>query len=83
MTDTLDLDAERARRAEARAARHEGRGDTKPIRFGGRVIATLQAEFPISVLEPLTAVNVDIAYLIRAATQMTGGDKKRRRSAWT
>lgn len=73
--DTLDLDAARGERLKARAARHEGRADTKPIRFGGKVIATLDAEFPISVLEPLTGVNVDIAYLLRAATQMTAADK--------
>jgi hypothetical protein len=71
MTDyTLDLDAARKDRAETRAARHEGRGDELPIKLGGQVIATVGAEFPMSVLEPLTAVNVDIAYLVRAFAQM-------------
>lgn len=76
--NTLDLDAARSDRAQARAARHEGRGDTQDIRIGGQVIATLDAEFPIKVLEPLTGVNVDIAYLLRAATQLTGGDQAAR-----
>lgn len=73
MTDnTLDLDAERAARAEARAARHEGRDDEMTIRLGGKPIAVVAAEFPMSVLEPLMGVNVDVAYLVRAFSQILG-----------
>lgn len=77
----LDLDAARAERAKARAARQEGRGDTLPIRFGGTTIAVLQSEFPISVLEPITAIDVDIAYVVRAAVQMTTGTAAEQRAA--
>jgi hypothetical protein len=83
MTDTpaLDLDAKRDERAKARAARHEGRGDTLPVVFGGQAIVTLDAEFPMSVLEPLTALNVDIAYLIRGAVQMMAASEAEQRTA--
>lgn len=77
---TLDLDAARADRAKARAAANEARGTTLPIRFGGKVIADLEAEFPISVLEPLTAIDVDIAYVVRAAVQMMTGNAAEQRA---
>lgn len=72
-TNTLDLDEARAERSRARAARQEGRGETLPVIFGGTTIAVLGAEFPMSALEPLTGINVDIAYLVRAAVKMTSG----------
>jgi hypothetical protein len=82
MTDhTLDLDAARAERAKARAARHEGRSDTLPVVFGGTTIATLAAEFPMSVLEPLTALNVDIAHIVRATVQMLTISEQEQRTA--
>lgn len=60
-----DLDARRAERAAARAARNEGMGETLPIRFGGKVIATLQPEFPLRVLAPLGDIDLDIALLVQ------------------
>lgn len=76
----LDLDVARADRAKARAAAREGAGDTLAVRFGGKQIAELPAEFPLTVLEPLTAVNVDIAYVIRAASQVTAGKGDQRQA---
>jgi hypothetical protein len=72
----LDLDAARAERAKGRAAAREGAGETLRVRFGGRQIAELPAEFPLAVLEPLRDVNVDIAYVIRAATQVTNDQER-------
>lgn len=71
-TSVLDLDAGRAERAKARAARNEARGDTLPIRLGGKVVATLPAEFAIDVLTPLTELDVDLAFVIKAVTQAAG-----------
>lgn len=74
----LDLDAERADRARALAARHEGMGSTLPVWFGGQVIAELEPEFAMEVLEPLTTLDVDIAFIVRAlvqAAQAGGRDK--------
>lgn len=62
-----DLDVKRLERARARAARQEARGDTLPITLGGQVIATLGAEFPLDVLEPLADINLDIALLMQQA----------------
>lgn len=62
-----DLDAKRLDRARARAARKEARGETLPIVLGGQVIATLGAEFPLDVLEPLADINLDIALLLQQA----------------
>lgn len=62
-----DLDAKRIQRAQARAIAREGKGDKLPIIFGGRVIAQLDAEFPLDNLEPLQDVNVDVALLIQQA----------------
>jgi hypothetical protein len=68
-TPGLDLDAQRGDRARARAARHEGAGSTYPIRFGGQVIAELQPEFAMSILEPLEGLADDIAFVIRSVVQ--------------
>lgn len=68
MTSTprmLDLDAARKERAEARAAKNEGMGKTLPVVFGGQQIAELGPEFPLSALEPLTELNVDLAFVIK------------------
>jgi hypothetical protein len=73
----LDLDVAREERAKARAAAREGAGATLPVRLGGQEIAVLPAEFPLTVLEPLTLLNVDIAYLVRAAAQVTAGGEAR------
>jgi len=62
-----DLDAKRLERARARAARQEARGETLPITLGGQAIATLGAEFPLDVLEPLADINLDIALLMQQA----------------
>jgi hypothetical protein len=68
--EVFDLDAARIERARLRAARREGRGDTQPIRFGGRIIATLEAEFPLDTLEPFADVDLDLALLVRQAIDM-------------
>jgi hypothetical protein len=62
-----DLDAKRLARAQARAARREAQGDKLPIVFGGRVIAELEAEFPLDTLEPLQDINLDMALLVQQA----------------
>jgi hypothetical protein len=72
----LDLDAAREQRARLRASRQEGRGDTLPIRFGGKQIAELGAEFPLDVLEPLQHVNLDLALLIRQAIDLTAAENQ-------
>lgn len=66
----------RSERAKARAAAREGAGETLPVRLGGQVIAVLPSEFPLTVLEPLTGLNVDVAYVIRAASQVTAQDQR-------
>jgi hypothetical protein len=58
--DVIDLDRERAQRREAR-------GKPMPVRFGGQQIAELPVELPLDVFEPLKALDVDIALLIRQA----------------
>jgi hypothetical protein len=69
--DILDLDADR----ERRAAEREGGNKGLPIRMGGRVVATLPPEFPMDVIEPLRAVDQDLALLLRQAMMMAqGGD---------
>lgn len=69
MTDenelVLDLDAER----EQRAAKREGKAQTMPIRLGGKVVATLPAELPVEVLEPLRNLDGDLTLIIRQAMQ--------------
>jgi hypothetical protein len=65
--DVFDLDAARIERQRLHAARREGRGATRTVRFGGRPIAVLGPEFPLDVLEPFANVNVDLALLIRNA----------------
>jgi hypothetical protein len=62
-----DLDAKRAARAQARAARDQARGEKLPIVFGGSVIAELDAEFPLDTLEPLQHIDLDMALLIQQA----------------
>lgn len=62
-----NLDAKRLQRAQARAAKREGHGETLPIVFGGETIAVLAAEFPIDVLEPVQDINLDIALLLQQA----------------
>ncbi|MFD9948749.1 hypothetical protein ACFWYW_47140 [Nonomuraea sp. NPDC059023] len=54
----MDLDA-------ARRARTTTKGDPEPLVLGGQTICMLPTELSLDVLEPLTAVNVDIALLIR------------------
>lgn len=80
VSPVLDLDAARQERAAARAAARAGRGETLPIRFGGRTITELAAEFPLDVLEPFTDVNLDVALLVRQALdlmQAESGDQQR------
>ncbi|MER5649598.1 hypothetical protein [Streptosporangium sp. NPDC002524] len=55
----LNLDA-------ARAARTAERGP-EPLMFGGTIICELPPELPVDVLEPLTAINVDVALIFRTA----------------
>lgn len=69
--EEFDLSARRSERQAMRAARREGRGDTLTIRDGGVQIAVLGPEFPLDVLEPLEAVNLDIALLLQQAAQLT------------
>lgn len=78
----LDLDVARAERAKARAAQREGAGEALAVRIGGQVIAELPSEFPLSVLGPLTGLNVDIAYVIRAASQVAGGQGDQRQAGF-
>jgi len=67
----LDLDEKREQRAAAR----EGKNEPLEVKAGGRVIATLEPEFPLDVLEPLRAVDQDLALLLRQALTMAqGGD---------
>lgn len=68
-----DLDAKRLERARMRAARQEARGETLPIVLGGQTIATLGAEFPLDVLEPLSHINLDIALLVQQAVAAAQG----------
>lgn len=68
--DVFDIYDSRADRARQRAARREGRGDTLAIRFKGADVATLEAEFPLDVLEPLQRVNVDVTLLVRQAMDL-------------
>lgn len=69
MTDTspdfagIDLDAER----KSRAAQREATGQELPIRLGGKVIATLPAELPLSVFSPLRVFDQELAMLMRSA----------------
>lgn len=82
----LDLDAARAARAAERrqqdAAGREARGETLPITLGGETIATLTAEFPLTVLGPLREIDSEIALLVNKAMSVvqdrrgggTGGD---------
>jgi hypothetical protein len=67
----LDLDAKREQRAAAR----EGNGEPLSIKMGGKIVATLDPEFPLDVLEPLRAIDQDLALLLRQAITMAqGGD---------
>lgn len=68
-----DLDAKRLERARARAARAEARGESLPIVLGGQTIATISAEFPLDVLEPLADINLDIALLFQQAVSAAQG----------
>jgi hypothetical protein len=61
-------------RARARAAKQEARGETLPIILGGRTIATLGAEFPLDVLEPLADINLDIALLFQQAVSAANAE---------
>src|SRR5262245_20779706 len=76
-TDVYDMDAARSERARVRSERRAGRKDTQTIRFGGEEIATIEAEFPLDVLEPFADVNVDLALLIRNAIDMAAADSAR------
>lgn len=69
-----DLDAKRLERARQRAARQEARGETLPIVLGGQQIATLGAEFPLDVLEPLSDINLDIALLFQQAVSAANAE---------
>jgi hypothetical protein len=72
--DTVDLRQRRIDRAKARVAKREGRGERLTIRDGDSVIAVLEAEFPLDVLEPLVDVNLDIALVIEQAITMATAD---------
>lgn len=73
-----NLGARRQRRAEARQAEREARGEKLPLFFvEGRVFAELPAEFPIRVLAPLRELKIDIALMLRqllVAVKMLDGD---------
>lgn len=63
----------RQQRADARAveaAGREARGETFVLDFGGDAPVELAAEFPITVLAPLRALDEELAYLIRQAFQL-------------
>lgn len=78
----LDLDAARADRERARAAASEGRSAILPVQLGGEVIATLPAECPVDVFQPLTELNVDLAFIIKAVTNaVTAKDDAEQRIA--
>lgn len=66
----LDLDADR----ERRAAEREGKDAGLPIRMGGQIVATLPPEFPLDVIEPLRAIDQELALLLRQAMQMAQGE---------
>jgi hypothetical protein len=68
--DGIDLDKER----ERRAAEREGKRKPFPIRMGGETVATLPVEFPLDVIEPLRAIDQDLALLLRSAMGMAGGE---------
>lgn len=73
--NVLDLD-------HARAARHEGDGDRKTVRFGGQVIAVLPVELPLRTLQPLLDLNVDVPLLVRQILDLSGmGDEQRNTAA--
>lgn len=78
---TIDLQQRRTQRAKARAAKHEARGETLTITCGDRVIAVLQPEFPIDVLEPLMDVNLDIALVIEQALELVAADNVAQQTA--
>jgi hypothetical protein len=78
---SLNLDDSRADRARARAARQEGRAETLPVILGGVTIATLAAEFPLSVLEPLTEINVDLGFVIKTVMQAAKSGEKEKQEA--
>jgi hypothetical protein len=63
---TIDLDAERQRRA----AEREVSGDTMPIILGGTTVASLPSELPITALAPLRRLDEEITLLVRAAIDM-------------
>lgn len=65
--DVLDLDAERAERQQARAAKRGVRGSKLLLRNRGEDIALIEAEFGLDVLEPFTSLaqDVDLALLVR------------------
>jgi hypothetical protein len=78
---SLNLDDARAERAKARAARQEGRAETLPVILGGVTIAVLPAEFPLSVLEPLTEINVDLGFVIKTVMQAAKSGEKAKQEA--
>lgn len=78
---SLDLDSARDERAKARAARQEGRGETLPVIIGGKMITVLTAEFALSALEPLTEVDIDIAYVIKAVSQAAQAAEREQQQA--
>lgn len=80
-TGTIDLEQRRQQRAKARAAKNEARGETLTITCGDRVIAVLQPEFPIDVLEPLMDVNLDIALVIEQALELVSADNAQQQAA--
>lgn len=63
--DVLDL-------GHKRAARAEGRGTPKELRYEGKLIAELPPELPIDVFSPIREVNVDWTYLLRHALDLAG-----------
>lgn len=78
---TIDLEQRRQQRAKARAAKREGRGETLTIKYGDVVIAVLEPEFAVDVLEPLMDVNLDIALVIEQALEMITADTAQQQAA--
>lgn len=72
----FDLDAER----QSRTAQREGAKQPFPIRIGGKVIAVLPVELPLSVITPLRMIDDTIALVLRQA--MTLATNKEAGAKW-
>lgn len=72
--EVIDLDAERA-------VRREALGKPTAVKFGGETIAVLPVELPLDVLEPIKALDVDIAMLVRQVMDMRSAEGDEAQSA--